>query len=130
MAVLCLGIGVSGECAVFSVISGTRVARGFRVFGRPALNRFCDKVGRVLLFAFASCTLVVQPQAERSVRTKYGLGEQTMADVRMVTPNAFEGSDVQRINKAIQAVAEAGAQVLIPRLNHSADDLRDIWLLD
>jgi hypothetical protein len=47
-----------------------------------------------------------------------------------LTPNAFSGSDVERINQALAAAAGTGRRVVIPRRNHSARGERDLWLLD
>ena len=47
-----------------------------------------------------------------------------------VTPNEFEGSDVERINQAVGVAAGTGRRVVIPRHNRSARDERDLWLLD
>jgi len=47
-----------------------------------------------------------------------------------ISPNDFEGSDVERINQAIEAAAETGQRVVVPRLNEAADGPRNIWLLD
>lgn len=49
---------------------------------------------------------------------------------RSITPNEFEGSDVERINQALQAAAGTGRRVVIPRVNQAADGDRAIWLLD
>ncbi|MFO7945621.1 MAG: hypothetical protein R6V19_02225 [Armatimonadota bacterium] len=46
------------------------------------------------------------------------------------TPNNFTGSDVDRINQALQAAAGTGRHVVIPRKNMADDGVRDIWLLD
>ena len=46
------------------------------------------------------------------------------------TPNAFQGSDAERINLAIQAAAVAGGRVVIPRVNTGGAAPRDLWLLD
>jgi len=53
-----------------------------------------------------------------------------MQQESFVTPNAFRGSDVERINQAVQAGARDGLRVVIPRRNTSADGKRDVWLLD
>lgn len=50
--------------------------------------------------------------------------------VPVVTPNEFEGSDVERINRAIAAAAETGCRVVIPRVNLRDRQQRDVWLLD
>lgn len=47
-----------------------------------------------------------------------------------ITPNDFEGSDSERINRAIAAAAGSGRSVVIPKLNRTKDGVRDIWLLD
>ncbi|NLE94617.1 MAG: hypothetical protein GX600_02870, partial [Dehalococcoidia bacterium] len=53
-----------------------------------------------------------------------------MPSLSPITPNDFQGSDVERINLAVQAAAGTGRRVVIPRHNHAADGERDIWLLD
>lgn len=47
-----------------------------------------------------------------------------------ITPNEFEGSDIERINQAIIDGAASGKHVVIPKLNHTKDGIRDRWLLD
>ena len=47
-----------------------------------------------------------------------------------VTPNEFEGTDSERINRAIEAAAATGGRVVIPRQNRAGGALRDLWLLD
>lgn len=47
-----------------------------------------------------------------------------------ITPNDFDGSDVERINQALQAAAGTGQRVVIPRQNRAADGTRDLWRLD
>jgi hypothetical protein len=49
--------------------------------------------------------------------------------VPAVDPNQFEGSDVERINRAIEAAAAGNGRVVIPRLNGKGAQ-RDVWLLD
>jgi len=53
-----------------------------------------------------------------------------VAERQTITPNEFEGSDVERINQAITASVAAGARVVIPKLNRTKDGQRDVWLLD
>jgi len=53
-----------------------------------------------------------------------------MPEPTCLTPNDFSGSDVERINQALQAAAGTGRLVVIPRRNQSADGERDLWLLD
>lgn len=49
---------------------------------------------------------------------------------RVVSPNDFQGSDVERINQAIEAGARTGCRVSIPRWNVRGDQRSDVWLLD
>jgi len=49
---------------------------------------------------------------------------------RCFTPNEFEGTDVERINRAIEAAAVAGCRAVIPRVNLRGGQRRDLWLLD
>ncbi len=53
-----------------------------------------------------------------------------MAEQSFITPNAFEGSDVERINAAINAAAGTGKRVVVPRRNTGGGVDRDVWLLD
>lgn len=56
--------------------------------------------------------------------------ESSSASRGFITPNEFKGTDVERINKAVQAAAEAGCRVVIPRANLVDGQRREIWLLD
>jgi hypothetical protein len=47
-----------------------------------------------------------------------------------ITPNEFEGSDAERINRAIEAATAAGGRVVIPRVNVRGGQRRDVWLID
>ncbi|MBL9178317.1 MAG: cellulase family glycosylhydrolase [Verrucomicrobiaceae bacterium] len=47
-----------------------------------------------------------------------------------VTPNEFEGSDTERINRAIEAAAASGGRVVIPRVNVRGAERSEVWLLD
>lgn len=53
-----------------------------------------------------------------------------MLDQSPITPNAFHGSDSERINQAVRAAAGTGRKVVIPRVNETAEGPRDLWLLD
>ena len=48
----------------------------------------------------------------------------------VVTPNEFDGTDVERINRAIDAAAAAGCRVVIPRVNVRGGQRQDVWLID
>jgi len=47
-----------------------------------------------------------------------------------ISPNEFEGSDAERINRAIEAAAASGRRVVIPRDNISGAARSGVWLLD
>lgn len=47
-----------------------------------------------------------------------------------VTPNEFEGSDAERINRAIEVAAVSGRRVVIPHDNVSGGARSELWLLD
>lgn len=47
-----------------------------------------------------------------------------------VSPNAFEGSDVERINQAIQTASAKGLRVVVPRHNNGQGAKPDVWMLD
>ncbi len=49
---------------------------------------------------------------------------------RVFSPNEFQGSDVERINRAIEAASAVGGRVVIPRLNKNGAQEKEIWLLD
>ncbi len=49
---------------------------------------------------------------------------------RAVTPNDFDGTDVERINRAIEVAAASGRRVVIPRVNTGNGANRDLWRID
>ncbi len=59
------------------------------------------------------------------------VAQETMATPHSVfTPNDFQGSDVERINQAIEAAVAAGGRVVIPRVNLNGGQPRNVWQLD
>lgn len=48
----------------------------------------------------------------------------------VVTPNQFQGTDVERINQAIDAAVKLGCRAVIPRVNVQGEERREVWLLD
>ncbi len=48
----------------------------------------------------------------------------------VVTPNEFEGTDVERINRAIEVATESGRRTVIPHFNIRGTERRDVWLID
>ena len=57
-------------------------------------------------------------------------GKSESAPPLVITPNEFDGTDVERINRAIDAAASAGCRVVIPRVNVTGGQRRDTWLID
>lgn len=53
-----------------------------------------------------------------------------MTTPSFITPNDFDGSDSERINRAITRAAEDGIRVVVPRNNHAAPGEEGAWLLD
>ena len=49
-----------------------------------------------------------------------------------ITPNEFQGSDIERINQAASAASERGQILVIPKVNKkaAAGQPRDLWLID
>ena len=64
-------------------------------------------------------------QGGETARTQQGVGE-----LLVVTPNQFQGTDVERINQAIDAAVKLGCRAVIPRVNVQGEERRDVWLLD
>jgi hypothetical protein len=50
--------------------------------------------------------------------------------VAVFTPNDFEGTDAERINRAVEVASAKGGRVLVPRWNLRGNQRRDVWLLD
>ncbi|HPJ99849.1 MAG TPA: hypothetical protein PKW60_10220 [Candidatus Hydrogenedentes bacterium] len=74
-----------------------------------------------ILAAAILCVLSVSPAVAQ---------ETIPAPGEPVTPNAYQGSDSERINQAVAAAAASGRRVVIPRTNYAPDGPRDLWLLD
>ncbi len=58
------------------------------------------------------------------------MAAKTASPPLFVTPNEFAGTDVERINQAVEAAAEAGCRVVVPRINLRDGQRHDVWLLD
>ena len=89
--------------------------------GRLASVMFC-LVSVVTTDCFAQTAEVTPPPSSVMV--------QASRAALFVTPNDFEGTDTERINRAIAAAAETGGRAVIPRINISQGQRRDLWLLD
>lgn len=76
---------------------------------------------RVGLSLLAACCLLTPVQAATP---------ESKQSAMVITPNEFEGTDVERINRAIDAAAEAGCRVVIPRVNVRGSQRGDVWLID
>lgn len=96
-------------------IHGGMASGGGRMKREHGNKRIGGRVGLVLLVVLAGVRAGAQTPSVPPL---------------VVTPNEFEGSDVERINQAIAAGAETGARVVIPRLNGRGGERRDVWLLD
>lgn len=82
-------------------------------------------VQKVILAFVATCSVGLLAAAE----TPSSAAKIQSAPL-FVTPNEFEGTDVQRINLAIKAGAEAGCRVVVPRVNLRGGQRYETWLLD
>ena len=83
-----------------------------------------------------ACLLVLVP-ASQSVVISTAVGDpascgssESIQPALVVTPNEFEGTDVERINQAIKVASASGKRVVIPRINLSGRKKREVWLLD
>lgn len=47
-----------------------------------------------------------------------------------ITPNEFAGSDIERINQAIEHARGTGVKVVVPKENRTNSGASDIWLID
>jgi hypothetical protein len=82
-------------------------------------------MSRLFLAAIVALLATHGFSAETPVRTRVE-GSESSA----ITPNEFEGSDAERINRAIETAAAAGGRVVIPRVNVRGAERREVWLLD
>ena len=54
----------------------------------------------------------------------------TRSAIRGYSPNDFKGSDIERIQQAVDAAAAGDGRVVIPRMNRCGQASRDYWLID
>ncbi|WDQ17116.1 glycosyl hydrolase family 28 protein [Rhodopirellula sp. P2] len=57
-------------------------------------------------------------------------GQADSVSRRIVTPNEFEGTDIERINEAIEVAAANGGRAVIPKFNWVDGKRQDIWRID
>jgi hypothetical protein len=95
---------------------------------RPAVRAMV--VRALACVPLVSALLAVAGAAQRAKAVNGEQGGYGMGVPSYVTPNGFEGSDVERINQAIRSAAGTGRRVVIPRRNLAVDGERDVWLLD
>lgn len=81
---------------------------------------------RIGLLLLAACFAGAAAGAERSSAPEKAESPPT----QVITPNEFEGTDVERINQAIDAAVQGGGRVVIPRINVHGGKRSDFWLLD
>ena len=93
-----------------------------RGIGRSSCFRFLFRSIGVALFGTLCTPLLAEAAAPSSAKVEWRR--------RCFTPNEFEGTDVERINKAIEAAVAAGCRAVIPRFNSRGGQRRDLWLLD
>ncbi len=84
------------------------------------------KLAQGLLLAVVWCLGTTAQAVSPAASEKPGAQQPSL----VVTPNEFEGTDVERINRAIEAAAESGRRVVIPRVNHQGTARSDVWLID
>ena len=77
-------------------------------------------------FLVVSCVLFFSTSSSAAPDTDVEAG----VSPRVITPNDFEGTDTERINKAIVQAARTGARVVIPRTNRRGEEMDDVWMLD
>lgn len=98
------------------------------VIGDAGMNSFVVKVVPIVIISiFGVSAFAVDNTAEVS-------GPQRIpgSDIwsMPISPNDFEGTDSERINRAVQAAVETGRRVVVPRMNLTPDGPRGLWLLD
>ncbi len=63
--------------------------------------------------------------------TNVSVAEEAAAEEKLfVSPNSFQGSDVERINEAIRVASGKGLRVVVPRGNMAKGAASNTWLLD
>lgn len=84
------------------------------------------KLAQGLLLAVVWCLGATAQAVSPAASEKSGVQQPSL----IVTPNEFEGTDVERINRAIEAAAESGRRVVLPRFNIRGAERREVWLID
>ncbi len=82
--------------------------------------------GQVLIAFVAVVTVLMQV----ATRAEASPPSERIGAATPITPNEFQGTDVERINRAIAVAAGTGRPVVIPRMNMAGSEPRDVWLLD
>ena len=91
----------------------------------PMMHRSIGQCGAAIALAaawWAVSTVCAEPPSPK--------GDAPRRPSLVVTPNQFKGTDVERINQAIDAAASLGCRVVIPRVNVQGEERREVWLLD
>ncbi len=89
---------------------------------RSSCSRLLFSSIGVALYGVLSVPLLAEAAAPSSARVE--------SKRLCFTPNEFEGTDVERINQAIEAAAAAGCRAVIPRINARGGKRHGLWLLD
>lgn len=82
-----------------------------------------------LLF-FVAALVLSAPKSLNSIHADEPSALTTESDQLQITPNAFTGTDVDRINSAIRFAADYGLRVVIPKRNAARAPGDNIWLID
>ena len=85
---------------------------------------------RAALLGVATASLLAVPARAGAAAANLAKAEDPVVEHQSLSPNSFEGTDVERINQAIRAAAPRGLRVVIPRQNKARGGTRDLWLLD
>ena len=92
---------------------------------RPMMHRSVGQCGAAIALAvawWAVSTVSAEPPSPQ--------GDSPRRPSLVITPNQFKGTDVERINQAIDEAAQLGCRVVVPRVNIQDEEHREVWLLD
>jgi hypothetical protein len=132
---LSLGYGILFATSITLVLVPSLYLIAEDVKGLAPSTRRARRVARPAVSAASSVllalTLVLAPPARAGERVDgHANPENPAVEQQTISPNSFQGSDVERINQAIRAASPQGLRVVIPRQNKARDGTRDVWLLD
>lgn len=106
-----------------------RTPAGGRTGKSSLVTRFAASCAALWVALFIPTAAGQRPSAQAAI-AGIQTGTDASADSPIISPNAFPGSDVERINLAIEAAAGTGRRVVIPRWNRTERGPTGVWLLD